>query len=278
MAIGIVTCSTSCIPPEIAAGVGVEIVPLVLVIDGREYRDGVDMTRSQFYAALAEDESGVSTSTPTTGSYLEAFRRLERDHDGIFCVTIASRFSASSLAASKAASMITSIPVEVFDCGTAATAQGQVVLAAARRACAGKGMDEVREAAERTSREVVLCAAVDTVEYLKRGGRLGSATAFLAGALNIKPVFRLAGGEIEPVARSLSMKRAIDRMAGEAASASKGGRSLHLAFFHAEALQEALFLKERVESMVEHSDSFLTDFTPVMGRHTGPGVVGLSFY
>lgn len=278
MAVGVVTCSSSCIPPDIAAGLGIEVVPLVLVINGREYRDGVDITSSEFYSAMMQDDSGVSTSTPTIGSYLDAFRRLEPVSEGIFCVTIASRFSASHLAAVSAASKVTSIPVEVFDCGTAATAQGQVAIAAARSSRAGASLEGVREEAARVSGEVVLYAAIETVEYLRRGGRLGPAASFLAGALNIKPVFRLSGGDIEPVARSLSMKRAIDRMAGEAAEASRRRGSLSLAFFHAQARPEALSLKERVESAVEHSDSFLADFTPVMGRHIGPGVVGLSFH
>jgi len=274
----VVTCSASCIPRELAEELGIEIVPLVLIVDGREYRDGIDISTEELYTAMMVDDSNISTATPTTGAFLRIFNDLAPGCDEIVCITLASRFSAEYLAAANAADAVRSVDVTVLDSGTAATAQGQVVVAAARAAAEGSGSGEVLAAARDVAGRVQLFAAVETLRYLKHSGRLGPATAFAGEALSIKPVFRLAGGSIRPVAKELSRKRALERIVREAAKAESISGPLHLAFFHAASPDDAIALKENVERTVEHVESYLTDITPVMGRHTGPGLVGASFY
>jgi DegV family protein with EDD domain len=257
--VAVVVDSAANVPPETASELGIEVVPMYLKFGERVYRDGRDLSTSEFYRRLeAEPGVPVSTSTPSPGDFLEAFERSGQAE--VVCVTVASSMSSSHQQALAAAGRFGG-RVEVVDSRTAAMAEGFVAIEAGRAAAAGGSLPEVaaraREVAERTR----LYATVDTFEYLRRSGRVTALQAYAATMLDIKPVFAFRGGEVAAVGRTRTKRRALAMMV-DAVLAEAAGRPLHLAALHAATVVER----------------WVTEVTPVIGAHTGPGLVGLAFF
>lgn len=274
----IVTCSSACIPEEFVEEYGIHVVPLTLVIGDRVYRDGIDITRYEFYEALKKDYSMVSTSAPSVGDYLKVFHEIDGKCGSVLCVTMASDISTSFAAAVNAAAKVDSMPVRVFDSGTAATGQASVAMGAARLAKEGADLASALECARKVSDRVKVLGAIETLDYLKQSGRVNSISAFAAGKLNIKPVFIFEHGEVRPLAKTRSKRRAFEKIARVAEKTFNETGPLHLAVFHAMAEEEAKRLESLIKESAECRESFIAEFTPVMGKHTGPGLVGASFY
>lgn len=274
----VVACSTACIPEELTGELDIAVIPMSLIIDGQVYRDGIDITGESFYGSRMYENPDISTSAPSAGAYQEAFESFAGLYGSVLCITMSTALSASYSAATAAAERSGAMAVRVVDSGTAASGLCQVVLAAARASLEGRGLDEVAARARAVAESVRLFATVETLEYLRKSGRVSGAAAAAAGALNIKPVLRMEDGELRPFAKALSKRRAVDRIVREAREESARAGPLHLAVFHAAVPEEALALKERLEAEVDHLESLLTYFTPVLGWATGPGFVGASFY
>jgi DegV family protein with EDD domain len=269
--IAVVTDSAASLPERLASELGIEVVPLYLRLGDETLRDGADVDR--FYDRLRAGEA-ATTASPGPGDFLEAYGRTGAPE--IVCVTIASSVSGILQSATVAAEMAEA-RVEVVDSGNASMGEGFVALEAARAARAGGSLDEVATRAREVASRAQLVAAIDTFDHLRRSGRVNRLVSYAGTMLGIKPVFRLAGGSIDPVARPRTRRRALDRLAEEAEAALAGCRS-HLAAVHAAAEDDARELLERVVARVEPVESFLSAFTPAMGVHTGPGVVGLAFF
>ncbi len=276
--VGIVTSSTACIPPELVAEYDLIVVPLSLVVGERIYRDGADISRKEFYELMARGEDKLSTSAPSMGEYLETFRQLADRYDSILCITMAGDVSTTYAAAKNSAAKLNDVHVEVLDSRTAATAEGQVVLEAARAVREGLELEEILMRAHRVASEVKLFGAIETLEYLKRSGRVRSIKAMAANALKLKPVIGFFQGDAHMAAKTISKRRSLEWIARAAVDVYKSKGRLHLAVFHVLALDQAQALKERIEAEAECEESFVTEFTPVMGTHTGPGLVGASFW
>lgn len=279
--IGLVTDSTACIPPELVAQYGIEIVPVELAFEGKVYRDGVDLSAEEFYQMLKKAHRLPTTSPASPVGFLEAYRRLGQRSEAILCLTVAARFSAmfdSARAAMETArEAMPGTRIEVLDSGVAAMCQGFMVLEAARAAAQGKGMEEVIAAAQRLRPRVQLLAMLDTLYYLAKGGRVPIPAAWASSLLQVKPILELREGELRLLERVRTRPRAIERMV-EVLSQRGGGKPLHLAVVHAHAIEEAMQLKERLARLFPCRELYLTQFTPVMGVHTGPGLLGLAFY
>ncbi|HLE02578.1 MAG TPA: DegV family protein, partial [Dehalococcoidia bacterium] len=168
--------------------------------------------------------------------------------------------------------------IQVLDSGTAAMAQGFVVLAAARAARAGKGLQEVMETATRIMPRVELVAVLDTLRYLARGGRVPKVAAWATSLLQIKPILTLSRGEVGLLERVHTRKKALSRLVQIMRERAGGKRPLHVSVFYANALEAALALREEIIREFQPQELYLTQFTSVMGVHTGPGVVGLAYY
>jgi len=256
----------------------ITIVPLTLIIDDVPYRDGIEISTDEFYKILEEGKSRISTSAPSQAQYLEVFKSLSSESEAILCLALTSRVSGDFNSAVSAARELGGKGIEVIDSGTAATGLGQVAIAAAKALKEGASFEEAKEEAVRVSSEVRLFGAIETFEFLKRSGRVNSIIAFTAEALSIKPVFELYQGEVRYTARTRSKIRALEKIASLARERYEEKGPINLAVFHATALQEALILKERIVAQAECSEVIIAEFTPVMGLHTGPGLVGASFY
>jgi DegV family protein with EDD domain len=272
--VAIVTDSAANLPSGLASELGIEIVPMYLKFGERVYRDGVDLAPSDFYRRLVEDAEIASTSTPAPADFLEAYERTGQDE--IVCVTVASTMSAAHHEASLAAERFPG-RVEVVDSMNASMAQGFVALEAARKAGEGSSQAAVADRARAVARAARLCATIDTFEFLRRSGRVRKLQAYAATMLDIKPVFRFSLGDVTAVARPRTRRRAVTRLMEETL-AETDGHPIHLAAIHAAAEDEARSLVESISQRAEVVESFVSEVTPVIGAHTGPGLVGTAYF
>jgi len=273
--VGIVTDSAANLPPDVVDELGIAVVPLHLTMGGRVFRDGVDIRMQEFYQQLQDGPDPASTAAPSPGDFLEVFGSLPPGEE-LVCVTVASAVSATFQSASAAAAEFEGT-VEVVDSTNASRAEGFVAIEAARAARSGAHFADVVTRANEIASRVRIFATVGTFEYLKRSGRVHRVQAYAATMLNIKPVFRFADGEADGIARPRTRSRALDRVVHETLE-EVNGRDVHLAAFHALAEADAKEVVRRVEAEANVVETFVVEATPVMGAHTGPGLVGTAFY
>jgi fatty acid kinase fatty acid binding subunit len=280
--VAIVTDTTACVPQEQVTGLEIEVVAVPLIIEGRTYRDGIDITPTEFYTMLRKAKNMPTTSASSPGPYLEAFRNAGRKAESVLCFTEPSKFSAMFNSARTAVEMartaLQNVPVEVMECSTAAAGQGLVAMAAARAATEDKTLPEVKEIAKNIMGKINLYATLDTLQYLVNSGRVPQAAALVNSILSIKPIFTLNHSDAHTVALPRTMQSAMKHMLKLMERAAVKGQPLHVAVMHADALTQALELKERILSQFRCREIFVTEFTPVMGVHTGPGLIGVAFY
>jgi DegV family protein with EDD domain len=280
--VAIVTDTTACVPPEQVARYNIEVVPIQLIVEDKTYRDGIDINPTEFYALLRQAKRMPTTSSSSPDHYLEAYRRASLRAPSILCLTEPSKFSvmlnSARIAADIARNTLRSTAIEVLECTTAAAGQGLVALAAARAAALDKPLETVKEIAGNIMSRVNLLATLDTLQYLAKSGRVPQAAAMVNSILNIKPIFTLNHSDAHTVALPRTMKSAINRMLKLMEPMMAKGRPLHVAVMHADALEQAMSFKNRIVSQFECREIFITEFTPVMGVHTGPGLIGVAFY
>jgi len=275
--VAIVTDSAACIPAELVREHNIRVLPFVLVFGEQVYRDGVDVTTTQFYHMLREAKHLPTTSQPSIGDFQELYGSLARQVQGIVSIHVPATLSGTVRTAEAAARLFPDLPIRVMDSGSAVTGEGFVVLAAARAAAAGANLEQAVQAAQAVIPRVNLCAALDTLDYLARSGRVPGVAALAGSVLDIHPVFSLQRGHIHTVMRMRTKKHAIkymlEWMAGEVQN-----MPVHAAVFHADAADQAEELRKQVAQHFHCVELYMTEFTPVMGAHTGPGVIGLAFY
>jgi len=280
--VAVVTDTTACIPPEQVAKYGIEIVPVQLIIDNKSYRDGIDISPTEFYSLLRKAKKLPTTSSSSPEPYLEAFRRASQRARSILCLTEPSRFSAmyssASIAKEIAKTELPNTSVEVLNCATAAAGTGLVALSAARATESGKNLPEVVADTRNMMFRVHLFAALDTLHYLVKGGRVPQAAALVNSLFNIKPIFSLNHTGAHTVALPRSIASAIKRMLKLMTERVAKGKPLHVAVMHADAPEKAEALKNKIAVQFNCIELLITEFTPVMGVHTGPGLVGVAFY
>jgi DegV family protein with EDD domain len=260
----------------------IELVPIEVIFGDKVYRDGVDITPAEFYAMLRQADKLPTTSGSLPGAYLEAYRRANHRAGGILCITVSSKFSGMLNSARLAMKMVKEelpdLAIELVECTTAAAGQGLVVLGAARAAAAGKSLAEVVEVTRRLMHRVHLFASLDTLQYLVKGGRVPQAAALVNSILKMKPVFSVNGGEAHTLALPRSTESAINNILRLMGRKIGKGKPVHVALMHADALEQSQVLRDRIASRFNCVELFTTEFTPVMGVHTGPGVIGAAFY
>lgn len=247
------------------------MVPAKVVLGGVSYPDGT-LSLSEL---LARFDEGVSTAGPSPGDFAEALAGAD---EGAVVITVAASLSSSFKAAGVAAAMAAGGRVRVVDTRTAAGAEALVALHAARVAAGGAGLDEVEAAARRVLGKVRLFGALETFEYLVRGGRLNSTVGKLAAGLRVHPIFELREGNIRSLAPCFSQKRAVGRLLSYWRRSRIEGARLHLIALHALAPEGAARLLEGVRREVEPATGLVAAFGPVMVVHTGPGLLGLSWW
>jgi DegV family protein with EDD domain len=269
--------STADLDPAFRAAHTVRVVPLKVIFGDQTYLDGVDMTAEQFYARLATPGPFPRTSQPTPAEFEEVFRELGADGGSIVCTTISADLSGTYASATQAQAALPELDIRVIDTRSVAVGHYAAVKAAVRAVEAGGDADQVEAAAVAVRGTEKVLFTVETLEHLRRGGRIGGARALLGSMLDIKPILEIRDGVIEPVGRVRTYPRAIDRLVEECkqAAATWGGAEVVIA--HADRPQIAAELVERMRPLVS-SEPSLTVVGPVVGCHSGPGAIGVGFH
>jgi DegV family protein with EDD domain len=271
MTVKIVTDSVADLPPQVIEGLGVTVIPLLVRFGEEVYRDGIDLTPDEFYAKLATSKIFPSTSVPSLATFAEAYDKLAEESDEILAVTVSSRLSAThEVALQGIAQMKKKCRVEVIDSLTATMAEGFIVIKAAQVAKAGADLDEVIEVAKKNIPRVEFLAAFDTLEYLRRGGRIGRAYTFLGSVLKINPLITLKDGLVEPAGKTRSRAKAIDHLYDFAAGYA---HIEEMAVADTACPEEAEALAERLGAIFPRERIYRSKMTPVIGAHTGPRLV-----
>ena len=281
MPLAIVTDSSVSLPPSLIADLPLHVVPMEVHHEGAVYRDGVDLTPDAFYALQARSTTLPTTSAPKPGAFVDAFQRASEHADEIVCVTLSAELSATHEAAlsaqREAASSLPSVRIDVVDSRSAGTAEGLIALAAARSARGGSGADEVLARMERWRSAVHLYGYVNSLYYVWRGGRVPRVLMWMGRLLDVKPILQLSHGKIGMVERTRTEPRAMDRLEALAVACARGA-DVRVAVMHAASPTRAEELAERLRHALEPRELFVTEFTPVIGAHTGPGLVGCAVH
>jgi DegV family protein with EDD domain len=273
----VVTDSTATVPEHLVQELDIRVVPLLLHVDGHSFRDGVDLKPAEFYELLRNSKHIPTTAAPSVGDFVRVYAAASREASGIVAIHIPSELSAVYSTSVLASQLVDGVPIRVVDSRLATMAQGFVVLEAARAAAAGADLDAVVARAKQMSTRVQFFAVLDTLEYLYRGGRIGGAAALAGAALQIKPILSMVDGQVLPYAKPRTRRKAIRCML-QAVEESVGDRPVHAAVLQAAAEDEAEELRQQMAEAFDCVELYVTEFTPVMGAHTGPGVLGIAFF
>ena len=274
----VVTDSTAYIPAEALGDLCIPVIPLWLIWGDERFRDGVDIDPPAFYRRLRGAKVFPSTSQPSAGEFQEFFRQVSDGADAVVGVFISSKLSGTVPNAQAAQAQMPELEVRVVDSLSTSMGLGFMALAAARAAAAGKSLNDVVAAAEDVRDRVHVLFAVDTLEYLYRGGRIGGAKRLLGTALNIKPLLQLDEGCIEALAQVRTKRKAVSQMLDVAAERLDGKQMAEAAVIDVDSPDEGDIVAERVRQRFGVSTVYRTAVSPVIGAHAGPGTVGVGFY
>lgn len=265
------------LPEGVAERLGIEVIPLWVQMGERSFRDGIDLRPLEFFRRLRERVEQVKTSQPSLGEFLEFYRKLQEKAEAIVSIHVTSRYSGVVSVAQAAAAELAPFPIEVVDTGTVAMAQGFAAMAAARVAAAGASLKEVVEKARSAISRIDLVAALDTLEYVVRGGRLAWAARLMDGLLRVKPILRVRDNQVNIIGQARTRAKAIRRLLSEL-SERAGDATVHVAVLYSDTIDEARRLHDDIVARLRCAEVYLTPVTPVLGVHAGPGVLGLAYY
>ncbi len=274
----VVTDSSAYIPSSALGNFNIPVIPLWLIWGDERFRDGVDIDPPAFYRRLRESKDFPTTSQPSAGEFIDFFRQVGAGADAIVGVFISSKLSGTIPSAEAAKEQLPGMTIRIVDSLSTSMGLGFAALAAARAAAAGKTLDEVVTAAESVRDRMNVLFAVDTLEYLHRGGRIGGAKRFLGTALNIKPLLHLDDGRVEALAQVRTKRKAVAQMLDVVEERLAGKPMAEVSVLDVDAPEEGDALARQVEERFGISPVYRTTVSPVIGTHAGPGTVGICFY
>jgi DegV family protein with EDD domain len=276
--IAVVTDSVACIPYDLLKRYDIRVAPVHIIWDKVPYRDGIDISIEGFYKRLRTSKKLPTTSSAIQGEYIGIYEGLRGKVDGIVTIVLSGELGASYNSACTAREVVGGVNVEVIDTRTALMGQGFVVLEAAKVAMAGGTMEEIAQTARSMIPRVSVLYTMDTLEYLRRGGRVSMPQAIFASWLKVKPILTFEGGKVAPLSRARTRPRALDRLLDLMEEKINDASPLHVAVLHGDAPQDAEKLKQRVAERFRCSEILISEITPVIGTHTGPGTLGFAYY
>lgn len=273
MPVRIVTDSTCDLPPEVVAEHEIAVVPLYVNFGSESFRDGADLTRDQFYARLPGSHPSPTTSAPGTDAFVEVSQRLIAEGaTGIVSIHIGSSLSNVFNVAQMAAPSITAVPVRVIDGGQITLGTGFLAVHAARLAASGASPDEIVTAVKAMTERTYSYAALDTLEYLRRGGRVNLIMFSVGTLLKMKPMLKMHLGKVV-TDRARTSSGAIDRLIQLALQL---GPLESVALVHAATPERLELLRQQVQARLPGVPiRMVGEVAPVIGAHVGPGAVGL---
>lgn len=275
--VAIVTDSTVNLPKNVINEYSITVVPQIVIWDNKTYLDGIDIQPGEFYTRLKSSQSMPSSSQVTPITMRDTFSGLLDQGFEVLAITVSSHLSGTMNSAIQAKDMLPGKPVELVDSLTASMALGFQVLMAARAAKNGATLNECKAITEKARKQSGVYFVVDTLEFLHRGGRIGGAARLLGTALNLKPILTVTDGKIEPVARVRTQRKAFEKMLNILEEKLDHGSISRLSVLHANAASQADQLMSELVQRFHPTETIMTEVSPVIGTHTGPGTVGVAY-
>ncbi len=275
--VAIVTDSTAYIPKEYIDRYNIAVAPQVLIWGDEIFEDGVDILPEEFYTRLKTAKVMPTTSQATPQSFHRIFSNLLEQDCEVLAILISEKLSGTITSAIQAKEMFPGAKIEVINSWTTAMSLGFQVLAVAQAARQGASMEECKLLAQKAQQHTGVVFAVDTLEFLHRGGRIGGASRYLATALNIKPILELVDGRVEAIERVRTRAKSVMRLLDLVDERIGRRVPVRMAVLHANAPQEARELLKLSEDRFDAIEGVFSEVSPVVGTHTGPGTIGLAF-
>ncbi len=275
MTVRIVTDSTSDMPAEMAQELGIPVVPLSVVFGEETLKEGSEISHDVFYERLAHSKDLPTTSSPSVGDFLDTYREVLKETDEIISIHLSSKLSATYSAATQAAAILADegAKIEVVDSLTVSMGMTFMCQAAAKAAAEGSTLEEIRNILDEMSPRISVYVVLNTLEYVRRGGRIGRARAFLGTMLRVKPILSFDGGEVHPEERVRTRSLALDRLFQMVTSNPKIDE---VGVAYSINAEEAEGLRQRISEALA-MDVQMTRIGAVAGVHGGPGVLGVGF-
>jgi len=273
--VAIVTDSTADLPSQLTKSRSITVVPLTLNFEGRSLLDGVDIRPSEFYRKLPNATTHPTTSQPSAGQFAETYARLLSDHDEIVSIHISEKLSGTYASAVQGAEMTDAKRVHVIDSQLVSMSLGLLTLAATEMAAQGSSAASIAERVTSMREKVQTYFSVATLEFLRRGGRIGRASAMLGSVLQVKPVLCIRDGLVTPLERVRTFDRALNRIIQLTREVDRG-KGLCVIVGHADAEADAERVAQALDPVAE--TLMIQPLGPVVGAHAGPGVVGVGVY
>ena len=269
----IVTDSTCDLPAGEISRLGIKVIPLYIHADGRDYLDGIDISRQEFYEKLPQFHNHPRTAVPSQQKFKAMYDSLgDEGATEVISIHISETLSATVNVARAAAAETKSIPVTVVDSRQLSMGIGFLVVKAAELAMAGKTTSEILPVLEDQIKRTQVWAALDTLHFLQRSGRMNRVVETIGEILQLKPILRMNDG-VSGAERVRTHRKALDRLVDRLEAFAPFER---LAILHSNAVEGALALKESVRHLLPDSEVWLEVINPVLGAHLGPGVVGFA--
>jgi DegV family protein with EDD domain len=274
LSVRIVTDSTADLPPHEAQELGISIVPLSVIFGEEVYKEGVEMSPDLFYERLAHTKELPTTSAPSVGDFLEVYREVLKTTDEIISIHLASKLSATYDVACQAAAQLADegAHIEVIDSQSVSMGMIFMAAAAAKAAARGATIEEIKTLVEGMPPRLHIYIVLDTLEYVRRGGRIGRARAFLGTLMRVKPILSIHGGEVHPEERVRTRAHAMDRIF-QMSTSYPSIEAIGVAY--STGAEEAEALKRRLEGELTGVNVQMTRLGPVVGVHGGPGTLGV---
>lgn len=276
----VVTDSTANLPEALVAEYDIPIIPLTVHWDGQDYVDGVTLDAHTFYQWLQERSSFPTTSQPSPGAFMEFFQQVAEKHETthIIGVFISAELSGTLASAIQAKAQLPDLDIALVDSRSVSMGLGFQVLVAARAAQEGLDGDAILARVHQARDNMNVVFAVDTLEYLHRGGRIGGAARLLGTALSLKPVLNIESGKVMPLEKVRKRRKSLERVVEIVEERLAGRVPTEAAIIHAEAGDDAALLETWVAERLKPGNLYSAVLTPVVGTHGGPGTVGVAFY
>ena len=276
--LAVVTDSIASLPAEICTREKIHVVPLALILPDGVYRDGIDIDPREYYRRLREGDLLPKTSAPSPGEFMNLFQSLSASYQAAIVITPPKELTQTWQAATLAKEMIDgSFAVHVVDSRVAGPAEGFLAIAAARLIRAGATAEVIVQALEKIQKDVGFIGVLDTSKFLIEGGRVSEARQWIKSTLRLYPALYITHGQIRLIGMARTKSKALERMLYWL-DKSLPNEGVALAFCHTDAPQEASAFMERVTAIIHPTESFMTELTPVIGAHSGPGLVGVAWW
>ncbi|MDD5338419.1 MAG: DegV family protein [Dehalococcoidales bacterium] len=272
MTIKIVTDSTADLPPQLAKELGITVVPVYLRFGEEVFRDVIDISQDEFYDRLMHGSVHPSTSAPAPQDFIDVYKELSKEADGILSIHVTSKLSGTYNSALRARESVENecCPIEIIDSQEVTMGLGLIVLAANKLAQAGKSLEYIANEVRQMTPRIHLLGFLDTLKYLALGGRIGKMQALLGSVLNIKPMITIKDGLLTPAGRARSRAKGINNLFNFVKNSPE---IQDISVVYNTTLEEAQDLIDRMSKIYNDQKIKLARLGPALGVHTGPGML-----